>query len=112
MATGERPRFLGRPVPPSFDVRRLVIPPGGAHRLEPDGWPDAILVVEAGCLEVVCEGGERRTYPTGSLLGLSWLRTARLVNAGPDAVHLMWIARPGRPASPRDGRSQPPHRCG
>jgi hypothetical protein len=98
VTSGERPRFLGRPVPASFDVRRLEIPPGSERPTEPREWRRALVVVEAGCVEVVCVGGARRTYPAGSLIGLTWLATERLVNAGPGAVRLLAISPP-----PRDG---------
>ena len=100
MATGDRPTFLGRPVPPSFDVRRMEIPAGSERATKPGEWRRALLVVEAGCVEVVCVGGARRAYAAGSLIGLTWLGTERLVNAGPGTVRLLAISPPRRDGDP------------
>jgi hypothetical protein len=76
----------------------MEIPAGSERPTVPGEWRRALVVVEAGCVEVVCAGGARRAYAAGSLIGLTWLDTERLVNAGPGTVRLLAISPP-----PRDG---------
>ena len=79
-----------------FECVRVTIPPGADHPTSADDWSGAIVVIEAGAIEVVCRGGARRSFGRGSFLALSWLPVVCLRNAGPaEAIVVGYRRRDG-----------------
>lgn len=73
--------FLRRPPPRGCQVRRLVIEAGRQGPYAPADWADALVIVEAGELEVECEQGSTARFAAGAVLFLAsvpvrWLRSA------------------------------------
>jgi hypothetical protein len=77
--------FLGRPLPPAFDLLVITIAPGRDRPFEPAEWRDAIAVVERGAVDV---GGVR--FRRGAVLALSG---GPLRNRGSDPAVLAVVRR-------------------
>ena len=58
----ERLSFIGRELPQGFVARRVAIGPGCERPYESTEWSDALVVVEAGDLELECIGGTRARF--------------------------------------------------
>jgi hypothetical protein len=102
-AGGERPTFLGRPIPAAFDVRTVAIPAGGSRPYDEAEWRDAIVVLERGELEVECVRGGRRRFERGAVMCLVGLALRTLHNLGPDPAMLVAVSRRASPAAADDG---------
>lgn len=76
-----------------FERWRVSIPPGPSRASTPDAWADAVVLVEAGTLEVRCVGGASARFGPGSLLALGWLPLASLRSADPGGVQLLAVRR-------------------
>lgn len=76
-----------------FERWRVSIPLGTARCSGPDEWADAVVLVEAGTLEVRCVGGASARFGPGSMLALGWLPLASLRSAGPGGVELRAVRR-------------------
>jgi hypothetical protein len=85
--------FLGRPLPPAFRVRAVVIAPGGARRYAEAEWADAIVVVERGAIDLEFLGGGRTRYVRGDTLTLSELALRALHNRGAEPALLVAVSR-------------------
>lgn len=70
------------PGPYSFRTRRVTLPPGGSRRHDEDEWRGALIVVEAGELELRCRAGGSRVFGTGSVLWFTGLDLASVRNPG------------------------------
>jgi hypothetical protein len=92
-AGGSRLSFLGHPVPPSFDVRMVTIPAGTSLDFDERAWRDAIVVLEAGELEVECLRGGRRSFAVGAMMCLIGLQLKTLHSTGAEAVVLTAVSR-------------------
>jgi hypothetical protein len=90
---GTRLSFLGHPVPPSFDVRMVTIPAGSSLAFDEHAWRDAIVVLEAGELEVECLHGGRRSFAVGAMMWLVGLELKTLHSTGTEAVVLTAVSR-------------------
>lgn len=88
-----RRSFLGRRVPPAFDVRVVTLAPGGERAYDDAEWWDAIVAVERGELELECLGGGRRSFERGSVLWLDGLPLRALRNSGREPVLLVAVSR-------------------
>jgi quercetin dioxygenase-like cupin family protein len=89
----ERPSFLGKPLPPAFELRVVTIPPGGVRAFHAAEWRDALVVVERGAIELETRQGRRRTFATGDMLCLIGLSLRALHNQGHEAVSLVAVSR-------------------
>ncbi|WP_103352604.1 hypothetical protein [Amycolatopsis sp. CA-128772] len=56
--------------PPAFDRREVVIPPDRSQALGP-GWPEGLVVVRRGTLEVLTADGGHARFAAGSVLAFS-----------------------------------------
>ncbi len=90
-----RPRLLGRPIPESFPVTRLTIPPGSARLTRAPLWADALVVVQRGDVEVESAAGARETFHPGDVLCLEGVDVRLLRNPGPAEAELVSIRRSG-----------------
>ena len=71
------------PGPRSFRTRRVTLPPGGSRPHHEDEWRGALIVVESGDLELLCQAGGSRVFGTGSVLWFTGLNLASVRNPGP-----------------------------
>jgi hypothetical protein len=90
---GGRPSFLGRPVPDVFDVRRVVVAPGGERPFDEAEWRDTIVVVESGRLELEWLSGRRFGFACGDVLWLIGLPLRALHNRGLAPTVLLAVSR-------------------
>lgn len=72
--------FAGTDVPPGFALRRIVIAPGADLPAGEADWTDALVIVEAGEIEVESAHGARATFLAGDVLCLEQV-APRLVRA-------------------------------
>jgi hypothetical protein len=94
-------RALERPdLPASIERWRVVLEPGTEQPTCAAEWAGAMVLVEDGTLEVVCEAGGHEVFDHGDLLALGWLPISLLRNAGAVSVRLLAVRR-DRP-SPTD----------
>jgi hypothetical protein len=99
---GDRLSFLGRPLPPGFELRAVAVAPGTERPYEAGEWRDALVVVERGELELVWPCRAARRLGRGEVLWLSGLSLRILRNRGSEPVLLVAIRR-SRPPPPRSG---------
>jgi hypothetical protein len=90
-----RPLLLGRPIPDSFPVTRLTIPPRSARVTEAELWAESLVVVQRGDVEVESAGGVRETFHPGDVLCLEWVGARVLRNNGADEAEVVSIRRFG-----------------
>lgn len=76
-----------------FERWRVSIPAGTSRRTHPDEWADAVVLVEAGMLEVTCAGGASARFGPGSLLALGWLPVDALRSVDSAGVELLAVRR-------------------
>ncbi|WP_329092711.1 hypothetical protein [Streptosporangium sp. NBC_01469] len=81
---------------PSFDVRTVVVEPGGSRVHDEAEWRGAIVLLERGRIELVCSDGGRRAFGRGDVLWLEGLPVRALHNPGREPAVLLAISR--RPA--------------
>lgn len=89
----QRISFLGGPLPPSFRLRVVTLRPHGTLEFRADDWADALVVVEAGRLEVECCSGTRVPFGLGAVLAFVGLPVRRLHNPGRDPLVLSAVSR-------------------
>jgi hypothetical protein len=85
------------PLAIGFERWRMVVASGAERPTSAEEWADALVIVEHGAIEVVCRDGSRQTYPSGSILCLSWVTVARLRNHGPGDAVIAAVRRRPRP---------------
>jgi hypothetical protein len=90
---GEPLTFLGRSVPPAFELRSVSIAAGDSLAFDEAEWLDALVVLEAGHLEVECLRGGRRRFAPGAVMCLVGLELRSLHALGPGAVLLVAVSR-------------------
>jgi hypothetical protein len=78
---------------PAFERRTLTLPPGSATTAAAADWPDAIVLVSRGAVELVCAGGSTRRFASGDLIWLRGLPLRSLRNHGPGDAVLVAISR-------------------
>ena len=76
-----------------FEIWAVDIAPGEERAVAPDEWADALVLVKSGELDVRCAEGGRRTFRTGDMLALCWLRARNLANVGAERVRLVAVRR-------------------
>ncbi|MEV1291117.1 hypothetical protein [Pseudonocardia sp. NPDC049635] len=75
------------PGSPSFRTRTVTLPPGGSRPHHEDEWRGALIVVDAGVIELRCTAGGRRRFGAGSVLWFTGLDLVLVHNPGErDAV--------------------------
>jgi hypothetical protein len=90
---GGRLSFLGRPLPPAFELLAIVVPPRGERAFHPAEWRGALVVVERGEIELEWPGGTRRRFRRGELLCVSGLPLRALHNPGSGPAVLVAVSR-------------------
>jgi hypothetical protein len=85
--------FIDRPVPPSFELRVVAIPPGRARAYDETEWRGALVVVERGEVELECLAGGRLQCGAGAVLWLVGLPLRALHNRGPETALLAAVSR-------------------
>ena len=89
--------MLADPLPPAFQRRVFELAPGEVRPFVASDWADALVLVDAGDLELECLAGGRRAFPRGSVLSLAGLGLRALRNPGPEVLVLTAVSR--RPMS-------------
>ena len=87
--------FLGRPVPPGFAVREVVVAPGENVAYVASDWCDCIVTVESGAIDLAAPSGVRATFLAGDILWLAGLPVIALENPGADPAVLVAVSRGG-----------------
>jgi hypothetical protein len=87
--------FLGRPLGPSFRARVVTIAAGARLPYVESDWRDALVVVEAGAVELECREGSSRRFSCGNVLWLTGLGLVAVHNRGEVAAVLMAVSRRG-----------------
>jgi hypothetical protein len=88
--------FLGRAMPPGFAARITSIPLGAELEVEPSEWINALVIVEAGEVELECNRGGREAFGPGSMF-CGWDGLRRVRNTGEDTVLLSVVSRQPKP---------------
>ena len=84
---------LRGPLPEGFERWVVVLSPGERRASGAAEWSGALVVIEAGEVEVGCVIGASRTFVAGSLLALSCLPIAWLANGGAEEARLVALRR-------------------
>ena len=85
--------LLGCAAPPGMDVRLVSIPREGRLTYEPSQWAGALVIVEAGEIELECRNGAGACFGAGSVLFLEGLGLSAVRNAGDEPALLSAVAR-------------------
>lgn len=96
----DRLSLLDASVPSAFEVRLLVIPPGGEVTFHEEEWRDVLVVVEEGELGLDGAVGSTGCFLGGDVLHLVGLGLRALRCRGGDPTVLAVVRR-------RDSRPQP-----
>ena len=89
----EQLSFLGRLLPPGFDMAVVIVDPGDSRSFQEADWRDALVVVERGTIQLEASGGGRRDFATGDVLCLVGLSLRALHNRGPEPAVLVAVSR-------------------
>jgi hypothetical protein len=104
--------FLDLRLPPSFELRGVIVEPGRERVYDETEWRDAIVMVERGRIELVCWDGDRHGLGRGHVLWLHGLPVRVLYNPGREPAVLVAISRratePDGRATEPDGRAAQP----
>jgi hypothetical protein len=101
--------LLGRPLPPAFVRREVVLAPDAERAYVAAEWRDALVIVEEGSLELVGLSGTRRRLECGAILWLWDLPLCSLRNPGSVNTRIVGISR--RNDEFRARRSSLKHDC-
>ena len=95
-----RPADFRGPLPPGFRRRRVTVAPGAMRAYDAGEWRDAIVLVEAGELDLVGRDGVGRRFGRGAVVALADLPLRALRNRGAEPAVLVAVTRgdefPGR----------------
>lgn len=97
MTDAERVSFLHRRLSATFDKRVVTLEPGTSRPYLAHEWYDALVVVEAGEVQLECADGGRRRFAAGAVMWLAGLGLLALHNDGPDAAVLVAVSRRAPP---------------
>ena len=89
-------RVLARvagPLPSGFERWTVSLGPGERRASGAAEWSGALIVVDAGTIEVGCFAGASATFVAGDVLALSCLPLRWLRNAGSDEARIVAIRR-------------------
>ncbi|GAA3803791.1 hypothetical protein GCM10022226_24470 [Sphaerisporangium flaviroseum] len=108
--------FLDLRLPPSFELRGVIVEPGRERVYDETEWRDAIVMVERGRIELVCSDGHRHGFGRGHVLWLHGLPVRVLFNPGREPAVLVAISRraaepDGRAAEPDERAAEPDERA-
>jgi hypothetical protein len=103
MPDSDRVSFLGKPLPPGFELRTVAVEPGDELPYRDDDWRDALVIVERGELDIECVRGGHRQFRSGAILWLTGLPLRMLRNLGSEPVVIAAVSR--KPAGPMNSPS-------
>lgn len=89
----EQLTFLGRLLPPGFEMRVVVVEPGDTRAYQESDWSDALVVVEVGQIQLQASSGAHRDFGRGDVLCLAGLSIRALHNRGPEPAVLVAVSR-------------------
>jgi hypothetical protein len=92
-APGPRLSFLEARPRPGFAVRLVRIEPGERRPYRPDEWADALILVEAGAIELDTTIRTRVRFCAGAVLRLAGLPVTAVRNRGPQPAILSAVRR-------------------
>src|SRR5687767_7669536 len=98
--TLERLSFLGKRLPPSFELHLIALPPGGRRAYVESEWRGALVIVEQGEIEVECLAGGCRRFERGAVIWLAGLPLRALHNRS-DGLTLLAAVHRRRPLAAR-----------
>lgn len=87
-----RARVTG-PLPQGFERWTMSLGPGERRPSGAAEWSGALIVVDAGTIEVGCFAGASATFVAGDVLALSCLPLRWLRNAGAEEARIIAIRR-------------------
>jgi quercetin dioxygenase-like cupin family protein len=90
---GERVSFLHRQLSSSFAKQVVTLEPGSSRPYLAHEWRDALVVVEAGEVQLECEDGGRRRFAAGAVMWLAGLGLLALHNDGVEPAVLVAVSR-------------------
>ena len=85
--------FLGRAAPAGMDLRMVSIPAHTQLVCEPVEWAGALVVVEAGELELECRGGTSGCFAAGSVLFFDGLGLHAVRNSSHETALVCVVTR-------------------
>jgi hypothetical protein len=85
-----------RPLPPRFERRVVTLAAGQRRPYDEAEWEDALVVVEAGAVELEGLSGRRFRFERGDILWLAGVPLRELHNPGPTPVVLVALRRRDR----------------
>jgi len=89
----DRLSFLGRPLPPAFELLVITLAPGRERPFRAAEWRDAIVVVERGEIELESVRGSRARFERGDVMCLTGFSLRALRNRGPGTAVLTVVRR-------------------
>jgi hypothetical protein len=90
---GERVSFLHRRLSSTFAKRVVTLEPGTSRPYLAHEWADALVVVEAGEVQLECDDGGRRRFAAGAVMWLAGLGLLALHNDGVEPAVLVAVSR-------------------
>src|SRR5688500_17739056 len=84
---------LHGPLPEGFERWVVTLAPGERRPSGAAEWTGALVMIDAGEVEVACVFGASQSFGVGSLLALSCLPLAALANQGTDEARLVAVRR-------------------
>ena len=78
---------------PTFHTRTVTLAPGEDRPHDEDEWRDALVVVDAGEIELCCSAGGSRTFGAGAVLWFTGLELVRVRNPGDTEAVFRGISR-------------------
>ncbi|MQB01033.1 MAG: hypothetical protein GEU78_12185 [Actinobacteria bacterium] len=85
--------FLERELPPAFQLRLIVVPPGSERAFDESEWRDALVVVEWGEITLACKSGVSHHFRRGDVLCLTELPLRAILNPGSRSALLASVSR-------------------
>lgn len=84
---------LGGRLPPSFERRRVVLPPASSRPYVDEEWRDALVTIESGEVDLECEHGGRRRFGRGAVLWFTGLGLRTIANRSSIPTVIVAISR-------------------
>jgi hypothetical protein len=103
----DRLSFLGRPLPPAFELLVITLAPGRVRLFAAAEWRDAIVVVERGEIELESRQGGRLRFARGAVMCLTGVPVRALRNRGSGTAVLSVVRRGAAPLRPAVRRAAP-----
>jgi hypothetical protein len=85
--------LLDGSLPASFHREEVLVPPDPPRVLDGAEWPDGLIVVERGVLEVTAPDGATARFGPGSVLAFARTRAAAIRGCDGEAAVLVVVTR-------------------